>query len=71
MLLAISSHPLLTNLRFLDRMTEIKESLGEHYKPNPLNPPEEKKAKKGGDPAAFHKWLRSMLKRHQSKEHVM
>ena len=63
--------PLLPIKRFLDRIADIRVALGDHYKPNPLNPPAVKKAKLGGDSEAFHKWIRYMLDRHMRKKHAM
>ena len=48
-------------------MKDIQHELGDHYKVNPLNPPEPKKAKKGGDPEAFHKWIRDMIAKNGGK----
>ena len=42
---------------------KLKADLGDHYKENPLEPPK-KKLKQGGDPEAFAKWIRNMVKDH-------
>ena len=52
-------------LRLLERCNEIKTKLGDHYTENPLAPPPEKKAKHGGDPKAFEKWIRWMQDKHK------
>ena len=51
----------------MDALNDVKTKLGEHYRENPLRPPPKKKAKKGGDPEAFHEWIREFMKENGGK----
>jgi hypothetical protein len=53
--------------KVLEHMARIQEALGEHFKPNPLKPPPEKKKKVGGDPEAFNRWIRTMIKENRGR----
>ena len=53
--------------KLLEHIKRIQDELGEHFKPNPLKPPPEKKAKVGGDPESFNRWVRTMIKENRGK----
>ena len=58
-------------LRLIDAMDRVARELGTYFMPNPYDPPvpeaspdKPKKFKVNEpDPAAFHKWMREMMKR--------
>ena len=47
---------------FLKEMQNIQEDPGEHFKPNPANPPPKKRKLAGGNPDAFRNWITKVLK---------
>ena len=53
------------NTWFLDAMGDVKNALGEHHKS------EAGSKAKGGDPEAFAKWIRGMLKKHRKRGFAM
>ena len=53
------------NTWFLDAMGEVKKTLGEHHQSKAGG-----KAK-GGDPDAFAKWIRGMVRKHRKRGVVM
>lgn len=53
------------NTRLLDAMKDVVKALGEHHKSK-----DGSKAK-GGDPEAFAKWIRAMMKKHRSRKFNM
>ena len=52
--------------QLVQTFANIQEALGEHFLPNPLKPPP-KHIKLGGNPAAFHAWVRDMLTKNRGK----
>ena len=54
-------------IAFLNDIKHIQRDLGEHFQPNPLNPPKKKPRITGGDAMAFTNWIHKVVQANRGR----
>ena len=54
-------------IALLNDIKNIQRDLGEHFKPNPLNPPKKKPRIAGGDAMAFTNWIHKVVQANKGR----